>query len=192
MTQMEATLAEQRKGRAVTAERAAGGGAVVFEARRRRARAPFSLRCGALLVDYTLAVAIIAFTTLLARTVGGSVRWTGEAMLAVGYIASLVVLLLNFLVLPVFTGATVGKWATGLRIERLNGERLGFGHATLRHTLGYLVSLLTLGLGFLLAAFNSEGRALHDRIAGTIVVRERGGNGGSAATSGGGARPAMR
>jgi uncharacterized RDD family membrane protein YckC len=186
---MEATLAEQRKGRA-TAERAAGGG-IVFEARRRRVGAPFSLRCGALLVDYTLAVAIIAFTTLLARTVGGSVRWTGEAMLAAGYLTSLVVLLLNFLVLPVFTGATVGKWATGLRIERQSGEPLGFGRATLRHTLGYLLSLLTLGLGFLLAAFDAEGRALHDRIAGTVVVRERGGS-NSSTTSGGAARPPMR
>lgn len=191
MTQMEATLAEQRKGRA-TAERA-GREAFVFEARRRRVRAPFSLRCGALLVDYTLAVAIIAFTTLLARTVGGSVRWTGEAMLAVGYLASLVALLLNFLVLPVFTGATIGKWATGLRIERLSGEQLGFGHATLRHTLGYLVSLLTLGLGFLLAAFDAEGRALHDRIAGTVVVRERGSSSSSTTSDGDtAARPPMR
>ena len=169
MTQMEARLGE-RKGR--LRER----GSVVVEARRRsRVRAPFSLRCGALLVDYTLAVAIIAFATLLARTFGGSSRVTGEATLGFGYIVSLGVIVLNFLVLPVFTGATVGKWATGLRIERQSGERLGFGHATLRHTVGYLVSLLTLGLGFLLAAFDAEGRALHDRIAGTVVVRERGG-----------------
>jgi uncharacterized RDD family membrane protein YckC len=155
-------------------------------------RAPFSLRCGALLVDYTLAVAIVAFTTLLARTVGGGVRWTGEAMLTVGYLLSLVALLFNFLVLPVFTGATVGKWATGLRIERLSGERLGFGHATMRHTLGYIVSLLTFGLGFLLAAFDGEGRALHDRIAGTIVVRERVGGGGSNSSGSGAGRPRMR
>lgn len=182
MTQMEARLAE-RKGR--TPER----GAVVVETRRRRSsrmRAPFSLRCGALLVDYTLAIAIIAFTTLLARTLGSSGRTNAEATLAVGYLASLAALLLNFLVLPVFTGATVGKWATGLRIERQSGEPLGFGRATLRHTLGYLISLLTLGLGFLLAAFDAEGRALHDRIAGTVVVRE-GGSGDD-----GDARPSMR
>ncbi|HEX8128147.1 MAG TPA: RDD family protein [Pyrinomonadaceae bacterium] len=176
MTQMEARLAERKQGQ--VRER----GRVVVEARRRRVRAPFSLRCGALLVDYTLAVAIIAFATLFARTLGGSVSLTGEATLGIGYLLSLAVLLVNFLVLPVFTGTTVGKWATGLRIERQNGEPLGFGHATLRHTLGYLVSLLTFGLGFLLAAFDAEGRALHDRIAGTIVVRELVG----------GARPRMR
>jgi uncharacterized RDD family membrane protein YckC len=60
---------------------------------------------------------------------------------------------------------------TGLRIERRDGERAGFARTLLRHTLGYLLSLLTLGLGFLLAAFNREGRALHDLLAGTVVVR---------------------
>jgi len=182
MTQTEARLAERKKGRVQ------GRASVVVESRRRsRVRAPFSLRCGALLVDYMLVVGIIAFATLLARTFGGSARATGEATLAVGYLASLAALLLNFLVLPVFTGATIGKWATGLCIERQSGEPLGFGHATLRHTLGYLISLLTLGIGFLLAAFDGEGRALHDRIAGTVVVRERG-----SSSDGDTARPRMR
>lgn len=170
---MEARLAERKQART--------RGSIIVEARRRRVRAPFSLRCGALLVDYTLVVAIVASATLFARTLGGSISMTGEATLGLGYLSSLVVLLINFLVLPVFTGTTVGKWATGLRIERQNGEPLGFGRATLRHTIGYLVSLLTFGLGFLFAAFDAEGRALHDRIAGTIVVRELGG-----------ARPRMR
>lgn len=176
---MEARLVERQqavadKGR-VPAPRA--GGIVVRQKPRRSisraARAPFSLRCGALLIDYTLAVAISAFATLVARTLGGSVSLTGETTLTIGYLASLAVLGFNFLVLPVFMGATVGKWATGLRIVRRGGEPLGFGHATLRHTIGYLVSLLTLGIGFLLAIFDAEGRALHDRIAGTVVVRER-------------------
>ncbi|MCA1565238.1 MAG: RDD family protein [Acidobacteria bacterium] len=165
--EMEARVAQRKQEQA--------RGRVVVEARRRRVRAPFSLRCGALLVDYTLAVSISAFATLLARTLGGSISLTGEATLGIGYLLSLGALLLNFLVLPVFTGTTVGKWATGLRIERHSGEPLGFGHATLRHTLGYLVSLLTFGFGFLLAAFDAEGRALHDRIAGTVVVRDLGG-----------------
>jgi len=173
MTQMEANLAERKQGRRVQQPR----GSMVASRRRNSVsgvRAPFSLRCGALLVDYTVVIGIVAFGTLLARTFGGSSRATVEVTLAVGYLGSLAALLVNFLVLPVFTGATVGKWATGLRIERQNGEPLGFGHATLRHTLGYLISLLTLGIGFLLAAFDGEGRALHDRIAGTVVVRERG------------------
>jgi uncharacterized RDD family membrane protein YckC len=32
---------------------------------------------------------------------------------------------------------------------------------------------VTLGLGFLFAAFDPQGRALHDWLAGTVVVRSR-------------------
>ena len=67
----------------------------------------------------------------------------------------------------------MGKWATGLRILREDGAAIGIGRAFLRHFLGYPLSFLTLGLGFLAAAFSSRGRGLHDLIANTIVVRER-------------------
>ena len=137
----------------------------------RAARAPFALRCGALLVDYTLAAAVAAFATLLARVFGGGSRTAGGAVMEFGLLIALAVALLNFLVLPGFTGRTLGKWVTGLRVERRDGEPLDFPRALLRHTVGYLASLLTLGFGFLLAAFNGEGRALHDLIAGTVVVR---------------------
>ena len=33
--------------------------------------------------------------------------------------------------------------------------------------------ITTFGLGFLLAAFHPQGRALHDLLAGTVVVRSR-------------------
>lgn len=138
----------------------------------RRARAPFSLRCGALLIDYTAVVSIVAFSTLLARVLGDGARATSEMSLLFGYVAAATVAALNFFVLPVFTGRTLGKWATGLRVETASGEPLGFGRAAVRHTAGYLASLLTLGVGFLVAAFSREGRALHDLIAGTVVVRD--------------------
>lgn len=137
---------------------------------RGRHRAPFSLRCGAILIDYTLVASVVAFSTLLARLLGS--RSAADAAITAGYVVALALAALDLLALPVFTGRTVGKWATGLRVERLGGAPLGFGRALLRHTLGYLASLLTLGVGFLLAAFSREGRALHDLVAGTVVVRE--------------------
>jgi uncharacterized RDD family membrane protein YckC len=135
-----------------------------------RVRAPFSLRCGALLIDYTLIAAVVAFSTLLARLF--STRSAADTALSVGYVLAIVFAALNLVVLPAFTGRTAGKWATGLRVERRDGEPLSFGRALLRHTVGYVASLLTLGVGFLLAAFSREGRALHDLVAGTVVVRE--------------------
>src|SRR3982751_5886298 len=94
----------------------------VQSARSARERAPFALRCGALLVDYTLVAGIAAFSTLLARLFGGGSRTAGSSVMEFGFIVALAVALLNFIVLPGFTGRTVGKWATGLRIERRDGE----------------------------------------------------------------------
>jgi len=75
-------------------------------------------------------------------------------------------------VLPGFTGLTLGKWATGLRIERADGGKVGIGRALLRHFVGYPLSFALFGLGFLIAAVSVHGRGLHDIIAGTVVVRE--------------------
>jgi len=146
--------------------------AVAAKARTRAHRAPFSLRCGALLIDYTVVVGLVAFATLLARVFGDDVRSISDFALTFGYVAAAAAAVLNFLVLPVFTGRTLGKWATGLRVECVDGDPLSFSRALVRHTVGYLLSLLTLGLGFLVAAFSRDGRALHDLLAGTVVVRE--------------------
>jgi uncharacterized RDD family membrane protein YckC len=43
----------------------------------------------------------------------------------------------------------------------------------LRNTIGYVLTVATLGLGFLIAAITPSGRALHDYVAGTIVIRGR-------------------
>ena len=85
---------------------------------------------------------------------------------------AVVIAILDLAVLPGFTGRTLGKWATGLRIERNDGQDIGMGRALLRHFVGYPLSFLLFGIGFLLPAFTSRGRGLHDIIAGTIVVRE--------------------
>ena len=137
-----------------------------------RLRAPFSLRCGAVLIDYILLVGLLAFATLLARLFDDTGRGAGP-FLTVGYAAVVMVAAINLVLLPGLSGRTLGKWVAGLRVERLDGVPLSFGRALLRHLAGYPLTLLTLGLGFLLAAFNSRGRALHDLLAGTVVVRAR-------------------
>lgn len=155
------------------ARAAAGPGAVRrAELNFERLRAPFSLRCGALLVDYIIVVGVVAFATLLARFFGDERRGAG-LLLTAGYLAAAGVAVLNYVLVAGLSGRTLGKWVAGLRIERRDGVRLSFGRALLRHLVGYPLTLLTLGLGFLLAAFSAEGRALHDLLAGTVVVRSR-------------------
>jgi len=66
-------------------------------------------------------------------------------------------------------GATLGKSLLGLAVQTKDGqEPIGLGRAALR-LLGYFVSGALLGVGFLMIATGEGG--LHDRIAGTRVVR---------------------
>ena len=142
------------------------------EMRLDRLRAPFSLRCGALLIDYTVLMSIVAFTTLVARSFGGGARTAGSTIEVFGYLIAVGAAVLNFIVLAAWRGQTLGKWATGLRIEcRKDVAPPGLGRALVRHLIGYPLSLLTFGIGFIMAALNHRGRALHDIIAGTVVVR---------------------
>lgn len=69
-------------------------------------------------------------------------------------------------------GQTVGKLLVGVRVVALDGEALGFGAALLR-SLAYLVSLLPLGAGFLMAGLRRDKRALHDLLAGSRVEWRR-------------------
>jgi uncharacterized RDD family membrane protein YckC len=71
-------------------------------------------------------------------------------------------------------GATPGKEFLDLRVEGENGAfPIGLARAALR-VFGYLLSTAALGIGFLMIAFRGDG--LHDRVAGTRIVRRRRGD----------------
>lgn len=133
---------------------------------------PFPLRCGAFLIDYIVLVSLVVLGTLFARMLGGGARAAGSSAETAAIALAIVVALFNLGLLPGLTGLTLGKWATGLRIQRVDSGNPGIGRALLRHFVGYPLSLITLGIGFLMAGFTVHGRGLHDMIAGTVVVRE--------------------
>ncbi len=66
-------------------------------------------------------------------------------------------------------GRTVGMGLAGLRVVRTNGETLHVRDALVR-TLAFPLSFLILGLGFLGLVVGAKRRALHDLLAGTVVV----------------------
>jgi uncharacterized RDD family membrane protein YckC len=71
-------------------------------------------------------------------------------------------------------GATLGKQAVGVRIVCADGAPLSFGRATGRHFLKNIVTpMVPLAIGYLLAAFTSGKRALHDFMADTLVIKSR-------------------
>jgi uncharacterized RDD family membrane protein YckC len=65
---------------------------------------------------------------------------------------------------------TLGKRVLNLRITSMTGERITFWHATGRF-LARTVAALPFCAGYIMAAFTPRKQALHDLIAGTVVVR---------------------
>ncbi len=134
-------------------------------------KAPFLLRCGSLLIDYILIVSVPAISILLGRSMGydGSKLLNSEVNNA-GYLIMILLGITNFLIFPMFSGQSIGKILTGLRITNLNGTMPGFSSLVLRHFVGYPITILTGMLGFVLSVFTPNGRALHDYLSGTVVV----------------------
>ncbi len=68
--------------------------------------------------------------------------------------------------------ATLGKQALGIVVTDLNGKRISFVKATIRY-FSKFISALILFIGYIMAAFTEKKQALHDIIAGTLVVNKR-------------------
>lgn len=66
-------------------------------------------------------------------------------------------------------GQTIGKMAAGIRVVSDDEGRLDLGCA-IQRAATVLVSLATLGIGFIPALFGPDRRALHDRLARTRVI----------------------
>jgi len=67
--------------------------------------------------------------------------------------------------------ASVGKMCLGLKVTDLDSKKLSFVRATGR-TFSKLVSILTLGIGFIMIGLTDNKQGLHDRIADTLVVKK--------------------
>lgn len=100
--------------------------------------------------------------------------WTPRAGLAAGLAAGLLAWLA--VTVPGWRrgGASPGKRLLGLRVCDLDGRPGVGGRRALLRFAGYLLSVLTFGVGFLLAGLTAGRRALHDRLAGTYVGRLQG------------------
>ena len=66
---------------------------------------------------------------------------------------------------------TLGKKALGLEVTDLDGNRISFGRATGRFFAKFISSII-LGIGYIMAGFTERKQALHDILAGTLVIRK--------------------
>jgi uncharacterized RDD family membrane protein YckC len=140
--------------------------------------AGFWLRSVAFLVDAGM-VALLAtggaMLVDLAVQIGGLISSAPEAGLewldtTATSLLVVPIVLCYFTLFVGFRGQTPGKMLLGLKIIRTTGQEVGYGRALVRW-IGQCLGLLPLGLGFLMGALSRKKQALHDKIAGTYVVR---------------------
>ena len=114
-------------------------------------RAGFWIRMAALLIDIILVGVVLNFVHgsdhlfLLALATYGAIMWK-------------------------LRGSTVGGIIFNLEVVRHDGREMDWSTAGVR-ALSSFLSLIAVGMGFIWIAVDSESRAWHDKIAGTIVVR---------------------
>lgn len=130
--------------------------------------AGFSRRLGARLLDAAILTAIDAALVVVSLRVGGSRAFLFG--LLVWQFVGLITLLIYFAVCEGHGGQTLGKRALGIKVVREGGKDLGYANAFVRQ-LAYIVVAIPCCLGQLATLWDREGRAWHDRMTATRVVK---------------------
>lgn len=142
----------------------------------------FWKRAMAFLIDSVIIMIIyliILFAGVLALWMGASSPYgdgVSEGLIEtfIGFMISycFVTILIHMLYFTYFhgtTGRTPGKMVFGLRVVQTSGEEMTLGLGFLRWV-GYIVSKIFFGLGFIWVAFDRRKQGWHDKIAGTMVI----------------------
>ena len=131
--------------------------------------ASFRRRATAIVIDGLL-VAIVLL--LIGSSTAGEFAGANVSVsFELGGLAGVLIVVLYFGLATFFgRGRTIGKRICGIRVVSLVHERLTLWHC-MERTLGYSASSLEAGLGFLQYFNHANCQTVHDRIAGTIVVR---------------------
>ena len=133
--------------------------------------AGFWIRVGATLID-TVIIIIVLMVPL--SFIYGEQYWLGDQYirgfwdLMLGYVVPIVATIwfwLRFL-------GTPGKMALKLRVvDAKTGNKLSVGQAIGRY-FAYILSILPFGLGFIWIGIDSRKQGWHDKLAGTVVIRD--------------------
>jgi uncharacterized RDD family membrane protein YckC len=136
--------------------------------------AGFWLRVGAALID-TILISIVIWPVLTA--VYGMDYWSGARLIQgpVDFLVSWILPAVAVVLFWLARQATPGKMAVGARIvDAKTGGKPSARQLLIRY-LGYYVAMLPLFIGILWVAFDPKKQGWHDKMAGTVVVRRKGG-----------------
>ncbi len=86
-------------------------------------------------------------------------------------ILSLVISIYYWVFYQASSGQTLGKKAMGIKVVDMAGNKPSAMTFFLREIIGKLVSAIILFIGYLMILWDGKKQGLHDKIAGTVVVR---------------------
>jgi uncharacterized RDD family membrane protein YckC len=135
--------------------------------------AGFWLRFGAWFIDYII-LGIGSMIIYLPLTIMGAFSLENPAVFVSFQIVATI---FNF-ALPAayeiwFVGkyaATPGKMACKIKVVTADAEKISYARSVGRHFAKYISGLI-LGIGYIMAGFDDQKRALHDRICDTRVIK---------------------
>jgi uncharacterized RDD family membrane protein YckC len=152
--------------------------------------AGFWLRFVAYLIDgliisvgvFALVIPLLFLTGLMATVESLPHHWEGRpspaaivAILSVVLTFAAVAVVLKWLYFAYLESgekqATWGKQALGLYVTDGAANRISFGRASGRFFAKIISGLIPLGIGYIMAGFTERKQALHDMIAGCLVLR---------------------
>lgn len=127
---------------------------------------------GRRLVAVLLDSLIIGVMTYLIGVVAGLL--SGDILgigIAVTNIASFVISIGYFVVYQSQAGQTLGKKVMGVKVVNAEGKTPSMVTFFLREIIGKMVSAIILMIGYLMILWDGRKQGLHDKIAGTFVVK---------------------
>ena len=132
--------------------------------------AGFWIRVGASLIDTLI---ILLITTPILLMIYGDNYWTSESLVLGGwdFIISYIFPAIAVIIFWTYKSATPGKMALKLTIlDAQTGQKPTTQQFIVRY-LGYFVSTIPLFLGLIWVGIDKRKQGWHDKIAGTVVVR---------------------
>jgi uncharacterized RDD family membrane protein YckC len=105
-----------------------------------------------------------------ADLLNGNWYWVIFSILAVSNMVNVLIYVAYYAGFWTWSGQTPGKILLNIKIIRTNGSNITMGYSLLR-CLGYIISIIMLGIGFLWIAFDPHKQGIHDKIADTYVVK---------------------
>ncbi|HUU30093.1 MAG TPA: RDD family protein [archaeon] len=148
----------------------------IIEHEKRMEYAGFWIRVVAFLIDIVIILAWIVLITWIDWTWGIVPGLSGNGNI-IDFICYIVIGPIAALYIPYMEAsslqATLGKLALKIKVTDLHGDRISFTRALGRGLGKWVLSLCCLGIGFIVAALTEKKQALHDILAGTLVIKEK-------------------